>query len=80
MPCTPRTTRSARARGWRIEDALALVKALEAEPGDLAAALARYEADPAARSWRSWWPPRDGRRPGTSAFPSTCGSRRSIWP
>jgi 2-polyprenyl-6-methoxyphenol hydroxylase-like FAD-dependent oxidoreductase len=27
-----------------LEDALALVKALEAEPGDLPAALARYEA------------------------------------
>ena len=31
-----------------IEDALALTKALEAEPGDLAAALARYECHPAA--------------------------------
>ena len=28
-----------------LEDALALTKALEAEPGDLAAALARYEAE-----------------------------------
>jgi 2-polyprenyl-6-methoxyphenol hydroxylase-like FAD-dependent oxidoreductase len=28
-----------------LEDALALVKALEAEPGDLGAALARYEAE-----------------------------------
>jgi 2-polyprenyl-6-methoxyphenol hydroxylase-like FAD-dependent oxidoreductase len=28
-----------------MEDALALVKALEAEPGDVASALARYEAE-----------------------------------
>ena len=44
MPCTRPTTRSAPARRLALEDALALAKALEDEPGDLSAALARYEA------------------------------------
>ena len=44
-----------------------------------AAALDRYEA-PGGRSWKSWSPRRRCRQPGTSASPSTCGSRPPILP
>ena len=49
-------------------------KALEAEPGDLPAALARYEATrrPIVEKLVA---ARGGRPPGTSASPSTCGLR-----
>ena len=58
-----------------LEDALALAKALEAEPGDLPAALARYEATRRPIVEKLVAASQDRRRSGTSAFPSTCGSR-----
>ena len=62
-----------------LEDALALVKALEAEPGDLPAALARYEAARRPR-WRSWSRPRGAPPSGTSASLITWRWRRSTSP